>query len=63
MIQSPARTTGVYGPSGLAVDVAFVELVLGDRFAVFAAGLRAVFFAVAFFATFVAFFFVAMCQA
>ena len=62
MIQSPARTTGVYGPSGLAVDDVFVELDLEDRFAVFTAGLRAVFFTVAFFATFV-FLFVAMRQA
>jgi hypothetical protein len=62
MIQSPARTTGVYGPSGLAVGAAFEVLAFFDAFLVLATAVRAVFFVVAFFATFV-FFLVAMRQA
>jgi len=55
MTQSPARTTGVYGPSG-AVDFAGAE----DFFVAFSGAFLTVFFAVfftVFFAVFFAFFF------
>jgi len=47
MTQSPARTTGVYGPSG-AVDFAGAEDFFVDFFTVFFAVFFTVFFAVFF---------------
>jgi hypothetical protein len=55
MTQSPARTTGVYGPSG-AVDFAGAEDFFVAFFAVFFVAFFAVFF-VAFFAVFFTVFF------